>query len=66
MWLAITKAIWTQRNRIIFDGGQVDEIEISVVAQLYAWSWVKFGGFRLRGNFLEWCIHSVDCLREVR
>jgi len=26
MWLAITKAIWTHRNMIIFNGGQVDEI----------------------------------------
>ena len=39
MWLAITKAIWSYRNKIIFDGGQVDEIEIFAVAQLYAWSW---------------------------
>jgi len=35
MWLAITKAIWTHKNRIIFDGGQVNEIEIFAVAQLY-------------------------------
>jgi len=44
----------------------VDEIEIFAVAQLYAWSWVKFRGFRLRAKFSEWCIHLMDCLREAR
>ena len=38
MWLAIAKAIWTQRNRIIFNGGQVDEIELFALTQLHVWS----------------------------
>ena len=28
MWLALTKAIWMHRNRVIFKGCQVDEVEI--------------------------------------
>ena len=66
MWMTLTKAIWTHRNRIIFEGGKLDEIEIFALAQLDAWSWTKFSGFRLCGSFLEWCIHPVDCLRALR
>jgi len=38
MWLAIGKAICTQRNKIIFKDGQVDEIALFTLAQLHAWS----------------------------
>jgi len=32
------------KNRIIFEGGKVDEVEIFLQTQLQAWSWTKFGG----------------------
>jgi len=35
MWLTLAKAIWTHRNRIVFYGGQVHEIEIFVAVQLH-------------------------------
>ena len=66
MWLAVVKALWIHRNKVIFDVGQVDEVEIFAVAQLHAWSWTKFSGLKLRGTFAEWCMHSVDCLREIK
>jgi len=65
-WVALAKTIWTHRNRIIFEGGKLDEIEIFVLAQLHAWSSAKFGVSRLRGSFSEWCIHTVDCLSAPR
>jgi len=65
MWLTITKTIWTYRNKVIFEGGQVDEKEIFTVAQLHTWSWTKFCGLKLRGSFVECCLHPIDCLREV-
>ena len=36
MWLAVVKEIWTLRNRIVFEDGQVDEEEVFVMAQLRA------------------------------
>jgi len=51
MWVALAKAIWTHRNRIIFEGGKLDEIAIFALAQLHAWSWAKFSGSRLGGSF---------------
>ena len=66
MWLALTKAIWMHRNKVIFEGGQVDKVEIFLQAQLQAWSWVRFEGIRFQKTFAEWCMHLVDCLREVK
>jgi len=65
MWLALAKAIWTQRNKITFNVDQIDEIEIFALGQLHAWSWAKFGGCGLRGTFSAWCMHLIECLREV-
>jgi len=36
MWLALAKEIWNHRNRIVFNNGQVDEIEIFATTQLHA------------------------------
>jgi len=30
------------KNMVIFEGGQVDEVEIFLQAQLKAWSWTRF------------------------
>ena len=77
MWLAVVKALWIHRNKVIFDVwihknkvifdvSQVDEVEIFAVAQLHAWSWAKFSGLKLWETFAEWCMHPVDCLREIK
>jgi len=44
----------------------VNEIEIFALAQLRAWLWAKFGGLRCQGSFSDWCMHPLDCLREIR
>jgi len=36
MWLALAKEIWIQINRIVFNSGQVDEVEIFALVQLHA------------------------------
>jgi len=28
MWLAVVTALWIYRNKVIFDAGKVDEVEI--------------------------------------
>jgi len=47
MWLELVKEIWNHRNRLIFNNGKVDEIEIFALAQMNAWTWAKFSGFRV-------------------
>jgi len=66
MWLAVVTALWIYRNKVIFDAGKVDEVEIFAIAQLHAWSWAKFSGLKLQGTFTKWCIHLIDCLREIK
>jgi len=46
MWLAITKTIWIHKNKVIFEDGQVDEIEIFTLAQFY--------GLKRWESFAEW------------
>jgi len=40
MWIAIIWGIWNHRNRIIFNNGVVNPIEIFVMPQLKVWIWV--------------------------
>jgi len=36
MRLAIVKALWIHKNKVVFDVGHVDKVEIFAVAQLHA------------------------------
>ena len=38
MWVAIVFEIWRHRNKIVFNKGVVDDVEIFTLAQLKAWS----------------------------
>ena len=51
MWLSLAKEIWNYRIKIIFNSGQVDEIEIFATTQLHAWTWAKFNGSRFQSSF---------------
>jgi len=66
MWLAVVKALWIHRNKVIFDVGQVDKVEIFAVTQFHVWSWAKFSGLKLQGTFEKWCMHPVNFLREIK
>jgi len=36
------KEIWNHRNRLIFNNGKVEEIDIFALTQMNAWTWAKF------------------------
>jgi len=42
MLVAIVNEIWKHRNKIVFQEGRVDAVEIFTVTQFSVWSWVKF------------------------
>jgi len=44
----------------------VDEVKTFAVTQLHAWYWAKFSGLKLRETFAEWCMHPVDCSRDIK
>jgi len=41
MWVTIVIEIWNQRNKVVFNRGVVDAMEIFTLAQLKGWSWFK-------------------------
>jgi len=43
--------IWKHRNKIVFNKGKVDVVDIFVLTQLKAWSRVKIGRQRLHCSF---------------
>jgi len=42
VWVAIVWEIWTQRNKVVFNGGVVYAIEVFSLAQLKGWLWAKY------------------------
>jgi len=40
IWIAVVNEIWKHRNRVIFNGGVIDELKVFALMQLKAWSWV--------------------------
>jgi len=60
------KAILIHRNRVIFEGGQVDEIDIFLQVQLQAWSWARFEKIGFHIIFAKWCLYPINCLKEVK
>jgi len=65
MWFALALEIWKHMNKIVFDNGQLDEVEIFVKAQWQAWSWAKFGRQRIEYSFPKWCLNPTVCLPEI-
>jgi len=41
VWVAIVWEIWAQRNKVVFNGGVVDLVEVFSLAQLKGWLWAK-------------------------
>ena len=40
IWVGIVSEIWNHRNRVVFENGRVDLVEVFTVVQRKAWSWV--------------------------
>jgi len=40
IWVGIKSEIWNHRNRVVFENGRVDLVEVFTVAQRKTWSWV--------------------------
>jgi len=51
MWLALAKGIWNHRNRLIFNNGKVDEVEIFALAEMNAWPGLSLVELECKGHF---------------
>jgi len=64
VWIAVVGKIWKHRNIRIFIGGRIDHNEIFDLAQLKAWSWIKF---KTQGVcFPDWCLEPMVCMKFVK
>jgi len=41
MWVAIVTELWNHRNKVVFNRGVVDPMEIFTLGQLKGWLWFK-------------------------
>ena len=52
------------QNKVMFDKGKVDHIEIFTLAQLKAWSWVTSKEILAMFTYAQWCIDPKFCLKS--
>jgi len=62
VWIVVVWEIWIHRNKIIFNGGVVDHLEIFSMAQLKVWTWVTFKVSTAQFSFSDWCLAPMSCL----
>jgi len=65
MWVAIVWKNWMHRNRIVFNSGIVNGMEIFTLAQLKAWSWNKFRWKRANYYVSNWLLCPIICLQNT-
>jgi len=54
MWGAIVSEVWKLRNKIIFQNGVVDDVEILAMTQLKAELWAKYRNKGLNSSNSDW------------
>lgn len=64
MWVAIMSEIWSQRNKVVFNNGVVDNKEKFLLAQLKFWSWLKHTKPNNDVSYPEWCLCLLECLKN--
>ena len=63
IWVGFVSEIWNHRNKVVFENGRVDLVEVFTVAQRKTWSWVtvkeKSAAFLLRLVFGSYLLYEV-------
>jgi len=52
---SIIWGIWNHRNRIIFNNGVVNPIEIFAMAQVKVWAWITYKFPKSNFSYSDWC-----------
>jgi len=66
MWVAVVTKIWKHKNKVVFRGGVVDEVEFFCLAQLKSWEWFKHRMSRIILFYSDWDFAPVKCLQSVK
>jgi len=54
-----------QRNKVVFNGGVVDDEEIFSLAQLKGWLWLKYKWTRISFSYSDWYFSPLKCLQSL-
>jgi len=65
VWVSIIRNIWDHRNKIVFRQGKVDVEEIFTMAQLNAWTWIKYKIDKVNFSYSDWILCPIQCLHSV-
>jgi len=65
MWLTIVGEIWRHRNEVIFKQKKVDTEEISSLAQVNAWTWLKHKIHSVKFSYSDWYFAPIVCLKSL-
>jgi len=63
MWVAIMWEIWIHRNKVVFNGGKIDHLEVFGMAQLRAWEWFKYRNKKFSHSYPEWILNPEACIK---
>jgi len=66
VFVAIVNEIWKHRNKIVFQEGRVDAVEIFTVAQSNIRLWAKFKWQRVYRSYSDWYFCTTICLADFQ
>lgn len=66
IWVGIVSEIWNHRNRVVFENGRVDLVEVFTVAQRKTWSWVTVKEKLVVFSYSDWCVGPLCCMRYLK
>ena len=56
--------IWNHRNKVVFNKGVVDAVEIFSLVQLKGWLWIKHKLSRITLSYSDWHFSPIKCLES--
>ncbi|KAK7342257.1 hypothetical protein VNO80_25202 [Phaseolus coccineus] len=62
IWVGIVSKIRNHRNRVVFENGGVDLVEVFTVVQRKTWSWVTVKERLADFSYSDWCLEPLCCM----
>ncbi|ESW13382.1 hypothetical protein PHAVU_008G191100 [Phaseolus vulgaris] len=53
-------------NKVVFENGRVDLVEVFTVAQRKTWSWVTVKEKSAAFSYSDWCLDPICCMRYLK
>ena len=66
IWVGIVSEIWNHRNKVVFENGHVDVVEVFSFTQRKTWSWVTSMESVVNFSYSDWCLEPQCCMRYLK